>query len=602
MPKASRLILFALAPILCNNAIAQISSSENRVCNPQYARVLVDQQVADSRSVEETDKRIKILVRSADFLWKFDEPTARQYFTEAFKVASDRFTEKGFETKSDDGGLVTILPDQRFEVIKAIAKKDAKWAKTLLEQVLKEYDKSADDRKDFDKNRELTDMIRIAIDSVKTNPELSWYLFHRAMQYPLDYYWYFTLYQVAANNWPLADQLYAELIQNYTNATPRRLLFLSAYPFFNERIFGVDKNMYGVGMPEQPRTNPALQRLFIQTFFNRVASFAANPDEFNKPDEKYHSSEAVYIVSATAEIEPIVISQFPDLIGALSTAKARGTALLNDESRKQLDERTNRNEKLNAAFEQRLKEVEEADSEGKLTDSMIASLLTWGERTETQFKKIEPWLDKIVDDKTRAEAINYFYFLRSKLAIKEKRFEDAEKFAAKVPEIEHRAILAFDIASEQLKDPNRAASVYETLNDVDKLARNADDSVAKAQVLLGLATMYEKVNHALALGELSDAIKVINHLENPDIFSAAVFRQITGKGFGFFASFSSPGYNLESTFETISKNDFELSLGNAGSLTDKYFKTLAVLAVAKNCVEKAAPLPGRKQPVKKKAQ
>ena len=601
MLKTNRVILFAFALILCNNAIAQISSSENRVCNPQYARVLVDQQVANSRSVEETDKRIKILVRSADFLWKFDEPTARQYFTEAFKVANDRFAEKGFETKSDDGGLHTLLPDLRFEVIKAIALKDAKWAKTLLEQVLKEYDKSAADRKDFDKNRELSDMVRIAIESVKTNPELSWYLFHRVMQYPLDYYWFFTLYQVESSNPQFADQLYAELIQNYANATPRRLLFLSAYPFFNERIFGVDKFQYGAGLPDQPRTSLALQRLFIQTFFNRAASFAANPEEFNRPAEEHYSNEAVYIVSALNEIEPIVIRQFPDMIGALSMAKARGTALLNDDSRQQMAERQNRNETATSSFEKQIKEVEEADSAGKLQDSMIVWLLIRGKRTEAEFEIIEPWLDKIVDDKTRAETTNYFYFLRSKLAIKEKRFDDAEKYAAKVPEIEHHAILAFDIASEQLKDPNRAANAYETLNDVDKLVRRADDSVAKAQVLLGLVAIYEKVNHAMALDELSDAVRVINHLDSPDIFSADVYQQITGKGFAFYASYSSPGYNLESTFNMISKNDFELSLGNAESLTDKYFKTLAVLAVAKNCVEKAAPLP-RKQPVKKKDQ
>jgi hypothetical protein len=78
---------------------------------------------------------------------------------------------------------------------------------------------------------------------------------------------------------------------------------------------------------------------------------------------------------------------------------------------------------------------------------------------------------------------------------------------------------------------------------------------------------------------------VINQLDNPDIFSDYTLRQIIGKDFTFYAAFSSPGYNLETTFENLSKKDFELSLSNAKSLSDKYFRTLAVFAVAKNCVE-----------------
>ena len=121
---------------------------------------------------------------------------------------------------------------------------------------------------------------------------------------------------------------------------------------------------------------------------------------------------------------------------------------------------------------------------------------------------------------------------------------------------------------------------------ISKLARTADNSAVKAQVLLGLANSYEKVNHTAALNELSEAIRVINQLDNPDIFSDYTARQIFAKGFAFYASFSSPGYNLETTFENLSKNDFELTLSNAKSMSDKYFRTLAVFAVAKNCVSK----------------
>lgn len=249
---------------------------------------------------------------------------------------------------------------------------------------------------------------------------------------------------------------------------------------------------------------------------------------------------------------------------------------------------------LGMSFEERLEAIEKADGEGKLTDYMIVQLVTWREKTEEQFAIILPWLDKIKDETVRRETINYFWFLRAKLAIKEKRFDEAEKFALKVPETEHRALLMFDLADLHSKNAADVASLFDTLNRLSKLTRSTDNSVAKAQILLGLSNMYERVNHSVALDELGEAIRVVNNLKDPDIFSSHVMRQITGKGFGFFATFQTPGYNLETTFEELSKKDFELSLANAKALDDKYFRTLAVIAVAGNCAKNSKPVPKTK--------
>lgn len=589
MKKFKVLFAFLILNISCNFLFAQAASDEHQACNPEFARTLVEQQVSESRSVAETDKRIKILTRSADFLWKFDEPTARKFLTEAFQVASDRFKEKGFEEKKlgdQERGLTTRLPDYRFEVIRAISAKDGEWAKRLSEQILAEYEKSAEDKnRKHNETREIQDLIRIAQDNVKTNPELSWYLFRRVMRYPLDYHWYFAVFAAAKEDPRFADALYQELLRNYAGETPRRLLFLSAYPFVNQRIFGIDKYQFGYSVPDNIAPNTNLQRQFIENFFRRIAVFADTPDDINRAPDQYRQPEAVYMVTALQDIEPVVTQRFPDMLQRLSIAKAQANSLMNEENRKKLTDREKQNEDLGLGFEGRLKRLKEAEEKGELTDAMIINLVTWGSKTEEQFELVEPWIDKIKDEKGRRESRNYFYFQRSKLAIKENRMDDAREFARKVPEIEHRAILFFEIATEQLKNVNEASRVFDTLNEVSKLARQAENSVAKAQVLLGLATMYEKVNHTAALGELEEAIRIINVLENPDIFSTSVYRQVIVKDFAFYAVFSTPGYNMEKTFEDISKNDFELSLSHAKSLNDKYFRTLAVLALAKNCVE-----------------
>jgi hypothetical protein len=135
---------------LISSAAAQTPKPADQValevCNDEFARQLVDQQVAESRTVTEAAKRVRILIRSADFLWRLDQPTGRAYFTEAFKAASDHFAEKGFESKQEKGGLTIMGTDHRFEVIRAIAKKDGEWSKRLTEQLLKEYEKNAAER------------------------------------------------------------------------------------------------------------------------------------------------------------------------------------------------------------------------------------------------------------------------------------------------------------------------------------------------------------------------------------------------------------------------------------------------------------------------
>lgn len=111
--------------VVCTFLLAELlfgqGSQLKDVCNADFAKMLVEQQVAEGRTVAETDKRVRILIRSADFLWKFDEPTSREYFAEAYKVANDRLNEKGFERQEFPGGGIYVqLPDHRFEVLRAI--------------------------------------------------------------------------------------------------------------------------------------------------------------------------------------------------------------------------------------------------------------------------------------------------------------------------------------------------------------------------------------------------------------------------------------------------------------------------------------------------
>jgi len=583
---ASHLLIYTL--ILTYAVLPQDTTpvTDEHICNDDFAKSLVDQQVTESRSVAETDKRVRILTRSADFLWKFEQQRAREYFTEAFKVASDRFKEKGFENKRYGGGISTPLPDYRFEVVKAIAKHDPAWAQKLSDELLKEYEATAKDRSGIDEGREIDSLMSIALESIQTNPALSWYIYRRLMRSELEHQWFWNLFSIAGKDRAFADQLYTELLASHANASPRKVNFLSAYAFGTPRIFGYEGGQYVAAIPEGYTPRPQLQPRYLDLFIRRADAFASDPANFTAAPAPNRMPEAVYIVSAAAEMEMIVMQTFPQFLPRLQAVRAKASAMLSEENRKSMADRDRIRNAGTRSFEVRIAELEKADSEGKLKDSMILSMLMFQFRSDEQFEKFEPWIDKVSDAEARPSITNYYWFLRSKFAIKENGLEDARAHAAKVPEVEHQAILWFDIAERQLEDINDAANAYTTLRDVGALARKAEDSVAKARVLLGLANLYEKLNHSFAISELSDAVGLINKVKDADLETRYVLRFIKVQDMGMGASFSTPGYDLETTFRALSKTDYSLPLSNAKSIADNYYRTLAVIAIAKNCIDR----------------
>src|SRR5690606_5444691 len=124
-----------------------------------------------------------------------------------------------------------------------------------------------------------------------------------------------------------------------------------------------------------------------------------------------------------------------------------------------------------------------------------------------------------------------------------------------------------------------------------KTIRRAEDSATKAKLLLGLATLYRKLNTSFAMDEIAEAVRVMNRLENPDMSSMTVFRQIVGRNSSSFAVFSIPGKGFKESFREMSETDIGLTLSNARAIEDKYLRTIAVLATIEGCVDiiEAAP-------------
>lgn len=581
-----RLIIFSFVVSSLTISAQTGKQNQKKECSALLARQLVEQQADESKSVVKTDKRVNILLRVADFFWLADEATARKYFAEAFQIARDRFREKGVEKSESKDGVTIQQPDYRFDVISAIAKRDAEWANKLAEIVLKEYDEDTekDQRNANDKDNEVEELISLAAQNAKDNPQLSLTLARRAMRYQFLRRWTYSLYQMASNNQPLANQIYGELLNRYGDAKVYRLLYLSAYPFGNGRILGVEKYSMGMSVPAAFAPNRVLQRQFITTLLRRVMRLT--PESTTKSIQNI--PETAIAVMGLNDLEPIIAQQFPDLAQAFSQAKIHADSIAEGNALASAKRNDEAGKNFNKSFDEKLEEVEKADGVSKLGDNQIFQLVN-AAKTDENYRKAETWLDKIKDEITREGTNNFFYFRRSKLATEENRLDDARKYALKVPKIEHRAVLFFDIAEAKMKESITKSESLDTLLEVYQTANKAPDSVEKAQVLLGLAFMYEKVDHFTALGTLAETIKTANKLEAPNLFTNSVTQIVKGKSFTHFSSYTVPGFEITETFYAISKNDFLNALTHSTNFSDKYLRTIAILATVKDCEKSDKP-------------
>lgn len=587
-----------LLSFVLNSAAQTVAPTKSEIsgCNVDLARLAVAQRADESGTVSDTEERVNILTRVADFEWRYDKQAAHDHLAEAYKVAAARFHEKGFENENDQG-IAIPKPDLRFHVIEAITKKDTAWAKKLIDEILAEYEKDAENKTDDrDKARELSATLSIAISTIKSDPALSWYLFRRVMAGRLDSHWLFTLYEVAAADRQFADQLYLELLVRYRSEKPRRFLFLSAYPFASDRIVGIDKFQFGSGVPPAFAPNTTLQARFLTTLMENFSAFVADPANLAAPAEPQRLAEPAYVVSALSELQPLVAEKFPSLLPQFTELSTIANSILNDNLRQSMDDKSEREAGLRSSFETRLKELEQADEEGKLTDQMIVSVATWvlSSLTEDQLKKLLPWIEKIDDKSARDATSTFFWFMRAKRAVRDNRLDDAETFAAKVARIDLRIVSLFEIADARTKVINSSAAALGILSDAAKQARSAPDSVPKARVLLGLASKYEKINHAAAIDALSDAVNVINHLQGTEVLQTTIRQMIKTRRSLFYYSVEVPYYGLEGTFKLVGKNDLDLTISNATALNNKYLRTIAVIGAAQSCVDNKKKLPKRK--------
>lgn len=552
-------------------------------CSRDGALEIIQQQIALSKTIDNSVQRITVLIRAADLLWPVQQPKSRAAFFEAFDLAVLNFKEKGDAAISGGKMMLIETPDQRYTVITAIAKHDSAWSKKLIEKLLKEQQEEAADKPARDTQREIKTAERLLTmaASLLSSDEAAAISFARnSLRYPATLNLSTFLYQLVALDKAAADQFYQQALGAYAGAPMERLLYLAAYPFGNDREVG---NMPGSGIYQVPSgfvPNPNLQRMFVQTILRRAQEFVANPSD---PVPGSRMPEPDQMLLALTRLEKQIKQSLPDLASAVEAAKGSLSAQMSPESQRSVNQSANSDKAPQMTFDERVEAALKNPNVDR-RDQQLTSAIMGGAKEES-LDHVLSAVDKIADSNIHQPLLNWIYFERTQSAVKDKKLDEARRLAAKVDELDQRAWLYSRIAEESLKQNADQTQAREVLDEVVDAAAKAPNTPVTVRALLGVAYLYTKIDMSRAIAVMGEAVKRINQMEQPDFSRQYVIRKIEGKTFGNYGAFVTPGFTPESAFREIAKVDFDGMLNQAANFSDKSLRALTTLAVVEQCLK-----------------
>ncbi|MDQ3473876.1 MAG: hypothetical protein M3447_09080, partial [Acidobacteriota bacterium] len=418
------------------------------MCKRDDAIEMIRQQIEVTKTFDNAVRRITVLIRAADLLWPFQQDKARAAFTEAFEVAAQNEKEKSEQSKDRRRVLILSLqtPDQRYVVIRAVAKRDSAWAKKLTQQVLKLDRQVGEQASTKDSFNDLLTAYRL-LDSAKqlisTDINAAFDLARTSLNYPATSEISRFLYKLAEVNQQAADQFYNQALVVYADRPMREFLYLQAYPFAFD--YGGDMPIFAsYVVPANFVTNNFLQRRFVQTLLRRAQQALEIPldegDNFNKMPGTGH------ILQVLMRIEPQVRERLPDLSEAVVQAREKILVSLSVETQKTfLQPGRAVSSSPEKTFDE-LIETAQKTPNVNTRDELIASAVLSAVSDKESLARVVDAIEKITESSIRAPLLEWLYFTRAQHAINGKRFDEAERLVSKVEGREQRAYLHTEIA------------------------------------------------------------------------------------------------------------------------------------------------------------
>jgi hypothetical protein len=578
-------VALILSLLVCFGPLSAVEAQKkppaSSLCTRDYASDTAKQQILTTRTFDDVVQRISVLLRAAELLWPHEQDKALAAFTEAFNLAVQDFKEHGDQVKRTSQSrfaAIIMVPDQRFKVLNALAKRDPAMARKLAEQMLKDPgDKTPTN--EAAQTRTGEKLLELAKDLIATDTTAALSFARQSFRYPASMLLTVFFYELSKTNRQAADRLYLDALGAYAKSPMVQFLYLSAYPFGNSRDAGEMPSYMIYRVPDGYVPSPALQRVFMQVLLGRVEGVLGTTVE---PTSPHYPEDHLQMWYALTRLEKQVEIQLPDLLDATVRAKDKLFAVLSRPLQEQITKQIEADNKPEASFDEQVEAAEKLSDVGR-RDQMLVNAVTFNASNKESVDKVLSVIDKISDTDVRVPLLNWFYYFRAQAMIEQKNLSEARQFATKVTELDQRAYLFTRIAEESMKTNEDQTEARDLLNEISNAVSKAPKTIMSARALLALAYLYAKVDVNRGVEELGNAVRTINALESPDFSQQYVIMKIEGKTFGSFASFSTPGFNPENAFREMGKLDFDGSMVQATQFSDKSLRALTTLAVIEPC-------------------
>ena len=558
------------------------SQPRSTLCTKPVALDTLKQQMALARTIDDPVGRIAVQLRVSDSLWPVDPVQAKAFFLETFDVAVQNFKANGSELKRSENHLTVESPDQRFVVITAFAKRDPATARKLASQVLEDDSRSATMTSSNlqDGGVQAQKLLNVAMMLVTEDPANAVNFARASLRYPASLYLSMFLYNLARTNRSLANQLYREALLAYRERPMDQFLYLSSFPFGNDREAGDMLAWTTYSVPSGFLPDPDLQRLFLTTLLAR-ANNAQEVVPGTVPDDSL--SDAAQMWLALSRLEDKVKEFLPDLLDDSIAAKERLHVMLNPASQERTRGAFGKDKVPVKSFDEQVEAAEKlsdvSERDGALAQAVINS------SNEQTVERVLEVIDKISETSVRETLTNWFLFYRSQRLIGEKKLIEAKKLASKLDALDQRAYVYSQIAEVSLKQGEDQSEGRQILNEVSDAVNKAPKTVVTARVVLALAYQYAQIDKNRGIEELTNAVRLINSIEKPDFSQDWVSMKIEGKLIGVYGGFYTPGFSPPTAFKEVSKIDFDSVLVLAGTFMDKTLRASTTVAVIEPCLE-----------------
>jgi hypothetical protein len=616
--EAMKLKSLLILLMLCCSTMAQTQPTEAQLkLQRQRAQAvaMIEQTAIDATLWDDKKSAVEVLATSADLLWNEAPARSGKWLTRAWELI-----DQVAETAQDDTLREFVRTSSRSPlqslVLRVAYTHDPKLAENFIQQLAQSQPPEKKERGAFDdRSARSEQFLRLAQQSVNTNPELAFALAKQSLVDGVSFTLQNVLTSLRKKNVALSNQLFDLAMARFTTGFPEpsEAEILAGYLFqpgmtFSSSSTGqviMSMNPMQRGEPPVAQTEPQRAHSFLvaayQAFLNRpilldTAAARSRAQQIwvfgSRNVRRYETIAPEFFVPAKTYLAQLEQQLFPTGRGdpfANKTNDSRGASTSSERD----------------AYEARIQTLEElaektADPTAKRR-AYIDAVLAADAQDYERAKRVA---EKIDDDILRSETIAFIFYRAALYFVGNKDLEKASELIGKIEDAQRRSIVRIAIAHSLLRsrgdvqggpDEGKVSEqrAFDLLNDIEKDLRKEDPSANIGRILLARAALLSMVDQQQTLFGLQQALQVINKLDRFDLKDPVAPRLgISGSP----RSESLPdaprvGFTFRSATESIVQSQFDELAELAGSFRVKEVRGIARVEVARLFLEKTAPSP-----------